>query len=57
MKEDASMRQDSLGLKEQHPSERTLKLQLFTFTNAMFYFSNAMTSAFDYGLMGSKEKS
>jgi hypothetical protein len=51
------MRQDSLGLKEQCPSERTSKHQLFTFTNATFYFSNATTSAFDYGLMGSKEKS
>jgi hypothetical protein len=51
------MRQDNLGLKEQHPSERTLKLQIFTFTNATFYFSNATTNAFDYGLMGSKEKS
>jgi hypothetical protein len=57
MKEDASMRQESLRLKEQLPSERTLKLETFTFTNAMFCFSNAMTSAFDYGLMGSKEKS
>jgi hypothetical protein len=57
MKEDASMRQESLGLKEQLPSERTLKLETFTFTNATFYFSNAMISAFDYGLMGSKEKS
>jgi hypothetical protein len=51
------MEQDKLGLKEQCPSERALKLQLFTFTNATFYFSNATTSAFDYGLMGSNEKS
>jgi hypothetical protein len=51
------MRQDILGLKEQLPSERTLKHETFTFTNATFYFSDAMTSAFDYGLMGSREKS
>jgi hypothetical protein len=51
------MRQDSLGLKEQCPSERTSKLHHFTFTNATFYFSSATTSAFDYGLMGSKVKS
>jgi hypothetical protein len=57
MKEDASMRQDSLGLKKQSPSGRTLKHQLFTFTNATFYFSNATTSAFNCGLMGSKENS
>jgi hypothetical protein len=50
------MRQDSPRLKEQRPSERTLKLQLFTFINTMFYFSNAMTNAFDYGLMGSRVK-
>ena len=56
MKDDASMRQESLGLKEQYPSESTLKLQLFTFTNAKFCFSNAMTSAFDDGLMGSRVK-
>ena len=49
------MWQESLGLKEQLPSERTLKLETFIFTNATFYFSNAMTSAFDYGLMVSKE--
>jgi hypothetical protein len=50
------MRQDSLGLKEQHPSERASKHQLFMFTIATFYFSNATTSAFDYGLMGSKKR-
>jgi hypothetical protein len=55
MKEDASMRQDILGLKEQLPSERTLKLETFMFTNAMFYFSNAMICSLDYGLMGSKK--
>jgi hypothetical protein len=49
VKEDASMKQDSLGIKEQTPTERSLKLELAT-----FYFSNATTSAFDYGLMGSK---
>jgi len=57
MKEDTSMRQESLGLKEQFPSERTLKLETFMFTNATFYFSNATIGAFDYGLMGSKVKS
>jgi hypothetical protein len=51
------MRQDSLGLKEQCPSDRTSKHQLFMFINATFYFSNATTSAFDYGLMGSRVKS
>jgi hypothetical protein len=51
------MRQESLRLKEQLPSERTLKLKTFTFINAMFYFSNATTSAFYCGLMGSKERS
>jgi hypothetical protein len=56
MKEDSSMRQEILRLKEQLPNERTLKFETFTFTNAVFYFSNAMTSAFSYGLMGSKEK-
>jgi hypothetical protein len=54
MKEDASMRQGSLRLKEQNSSEKSLKLETFTITNAMFYFSNVMISAFDYGLMGSK---
>jgi hypothetical protein len=48
------MRNDSLGIKEPHPSEITSKHQVFMFTNAIFYFSNAMTSFFDYGLMGSK---
>jgi hypothetical protein len=51
------MRQESQGLKEQLPSEKTLKLETFTFTNAMFCFSNATTSAFSYELMGSKERS
>jgi hypothetical protein len=51
------MRKDILGLKEQCPSEKTSKHQLFMFTNATFCFSNAMTSAFNYGLMGSKENS
>jgi hypothetical protein len=49
------MRQESQGLKEQLPSERTLKLETFTFTNAMFCFSNATNSAFNYWLMGSKK--
>ena len=53
MKEDASMSQESLGLKEQLPNEITSKLETFMFTNAMFYFSNETISAFDYGLMGS----
>jgi hypothetical protein len=54
MQEDTSMRQESQRLKEQLPNEITSKLETFTFTNATFYFSNAMISAFDYGLMGSK---
>jgi hypothetical protein len=47
------MRQESLGLKEQLPNEITSKLENCAFTNAMFYFSNATISTFDYGLMGS----
>jgi hypothetical protein len=56
MKEDASMKQESLGLNEQCPSERILKLQTLMFTNATFYFCNATISAFNYGLMVSKER-
>jgi hypothetical protein len=56
MKGDTSIKQESQGLKEQLPNETTLKLETFTFTNATFYFSNEMSSAFDYGLMVSKKR-
>jgi hypothetical protein len=50
------MRQESLGLKEQLPNEINSKLETFTFTNATFYFSNAIISVFDYGLMVSNKR-
>jgi len=42
-KEDALRRQGSQRLKEHFPKERTLKLEIYMFTRAAIYFSNAIS--------------